>query len=89
LQRILAKLVVFAILPNSGGFAYFPYKCGGFLELTRRVSLSDLESVTAQHNMLNYISIVMNQIDKSRNARPFIRYDMNKAKDGTEIPIWL
>jgi hypothetical protein len=24
----------FAILPNSGGFANFPHKCGGFLELT-------------------------------------------------------
>jgi hypothetical protein len=24
----------FAILPNSGGFKYFPHKCGGFLELT-------------------------------------------------------
>jgi hypothetical protein len=25
----------FAISPNVGGFAYFPHKCGGFLELTR------------------------------------------------------
>jgi hypothetical protein len=34
LQRILAKPVVFfAILLNSGGIAYFPHKCGGFLEL--------------------------------------------------------
>jgi hypothetical protein len=24
----------FAISPNSGGFKYFPRKCGGFLELT-------------------------------------------------------
>jgi hypothetical protein len=24
----------FAISRNSGGFAYFPHKCGGFLELT-------------------------------------------------------
>jgi hypothetical protein len=24
----------FAISPNSGGFAYFPHKCGDFLELT-------------------------------------------------------
>jgi hypothetical protein len=25
----------FAISRNSGGFAYFPHKCGGFLELPR------------------------------------------------------
>jgi hypothetical protein len=30
----------FAISSNSGGFAYFPHKCGGFLELTRSRTMS-------------------------------------------------
>jgi hypothetical protein len=29
----------FAILPNSGGFANFPHKCDGFLELTLAESI--------------------------------------------------
>jgi hypothetical protein len=38
----------FAISPNSDGFAYFPHKCGGFLELTlpdargQQIVLADL-----------------------------------------------
>jgi hypothetical protein len=27
----------FIILPNNGGFVYFPHKCGGFLELTLKI----------------------------------------------------
>jgi hypothetical protein len=37
----------FANLPNSGGFANFPHKCGGFLELTR---YSDLIVISSHAN---------------------------------------
>jgi hypothetical protein len=33
-NKFLQDRWFFAISPNSGGFAYFPRKCGSFLELT-------------------------------------------------------
>jgi hypothetical protein len=34
LERISSNRWFFAILRNIGGFAYFPLKCGGFLEFS-------------------------------------------------------
>jgi hypothetical protein len=49
----------FAILPNSGGFANFPHKCGGFLELTRGWAIN------ASHARGQGDSIVSARTDRS------------------------